>query len=154
MINSETVMGQMEKIGPDHFKETLDQTYNHDRMVANEHYTEILSLIQRIANYSERQREKAPPTIIELSNLSGSQSARTYTASTPLRVQGVLITSNPTTDNIQLLVGLRKFNFFSPGYYPFPIEVQAGVDLSAADITTPASTAFVVYVIAYPAPGE
>ena len=151
MINLETVEGQVEKVGIDPFKKTLDETYAHDRMVSNQQWAEIKSLLERIANQSERQREKAPPEVVELSNISGTQQPRTYTTKTSLRVSWLLITSNPTTDNIALNVGLRRWNFFNSGTFYFPIEIPQGIDLFATDVTTPASVTFAIYVIGYPA---
>jgi hypothetical protein len=120
---------------------------------------QLLVEFRRFSQYSERQREKAAPTVVDLSPSSGAQVANTYSTKTKLRLQGVLLSGGATVagvgDRFNLRAGTLNYVFFADGagsslYIPFPIEVDRGIDLSMNNITTPASTAWSCYVIAYP----
>lgn len=112
-------------------------------------YTTMIGLLKELVNYSDRQRERKSPEVIDLSPASGSVVSRTYSTKTRLRVEGVLI-SGATGDQIRISVGQRPYNFFGvSGYIPFPIYIDSGIDLTAADITTPAAVAWSCYVIGY-----
>ncbi len=135
------------EVGPDVFKEPIDM--DSAILAGQDRITEYLD---RIANYSERQRETKAPDVIDLSPASGSQAARTYTTKTGLRVLGIIISGQPLTEAYRLTVGSRPYNFFAPTtvFIPFPIEVTQGIDLAMANITTPNSTTWSCYVFGYP----
>lgn len=113
----------------------------------------IIEHLYRIANFSERAREQAAPDIIDLSPGSGSQVANTYSAKTGLRVLGILF-SGGSGDKFHIKVGGRPYTFFAgnggPTFFPLPISVSRGQDLSAADVTNPTSTLWACLVYAYP----
>jgi hypothetical protein len=108
---------------------------------------EISGTLKRIEKNPERAREKAPPTVI---NLSPGQLVASYPTKTKLRVENIVLTG-ASGDQIALRIGTFSYNFWSNGAFsiPFPIEVDAGVDLSAVDITNPGAVAWSLYVIAY-----
>lgn len=109
------------------------------------------SWLEKLVNVNERARESRAQDVIDLSPNSGSQTLRTYTTKTGLRVTAILITNSAAAkERIQITVGARGFDFWESGYYPFPIEVTNGIDLAATNITTPASLTWSVYVFGYP----
>lgn len=136
MMEIATSYDQREPVGPDAFPGPLDN----DPISRT-----VIGLLERIANYSERQREKDAPDVIQL-----NAATPTYVTKTGLRVSSLAISCNPTTDNIRISVGLRQYNFFSAGWFLFPIDITNGIDLTVADITTPANANFNVFIFGYP----
>jgi hypothetical protein len=113
-----------------------------------------LSALRRIADYSERQREKAAPDIIDLSANNGAQVPNTYSTKTGLRVMGFVVSGGTVGNKYSIRVGQRPYNFFFDGSTRFvllPIDVQEGIDLSATDNTTPGSSNWQIYIYGYPA---
>lgn len=148
MIEIATVRGNQEQTGHDPFyPDPIDGGL--DRVIVDGQ-SRIIQLLEKLINVNERARETRAPDVIDLSANSGSQTARTYTTKTGLRVVSVIITSTPATDAFRITVGQRPYNFFGNGTFPFPIEVANGIDLACADITTPSSLNFACYVIGYP----
>lgn len=136
--------------GRDPYEEPIGESQQY---VAGE-FGQMTRLLERIANFSERQREKAAPDVIDLSPTSGSQIANSYAVKVRLRLLGFLLTGG-TGDRFQLSIGSRNFQIFSTGAMPFiefPIQVDVGVDLKVADITNPSSVAWSFYVFGYPEP--
>ncbi len=113
----------------------------------------LLDAINNIKNYSERQREKASPTIIDLSPSSGTPIPNTFQTTVRYRIIGMAF-SGGQGDEFRLAFGGRHFHFFNitggPGYIPFPVEVDRGVDITMMDITNPASTSWSCYLYGYP----
>jgi hypothetical protein len=150
----------------DAYKDLTPETYQNpiDVAVGNfgnpyddmlENLQEMTVQLQRIANFSERQREKVAPTIVDLSPGTGSQVASTYTTKTSLRILGILM-SGGNGDKFAFKVGaLTLVNVFASTtgaavYFPFPYTCKAGNDLSVADLTNPSSLAWTFVVFAYP----
>lgn len=108
--------------------------------------------LYRLANFTERAREKEAPTLIDLSPASGQATARTFQTTTKLRVLGIVL-GGAAGDNLRLSIGQRPYNFFNVTgaliYIPFPIEIARGLDMTVADITTPASLSWNFQIIAY-----
>jgi hypothetical protein len=115
---------------------------------------ELLVEFKRFAQFSERQREKVAPTIVDLSPTSGTPTGNTYQTKTKLRLKGFLLTGG-AGDKFYLSVGVYNYVIYAPtgGTMPFidfPIEVDRGVDLAMKDITNPGAVAWSCYVVGYP----
>lgn len=137
------------EVGEDPFKEPPSVAN------ANESLDSVVKLLQRIANYSERQREKAAPDAIDLSPTSGSAIASVYQTKTALRVIGMLFSYTTATEFYSLQVGSRGYPFKAgtsgdPIWIPFPIDVARGIDLSIINVTTPGAVNWRAIVFAYP----
>jgi len=109
--------------------------------------------LTRIANYSERQREKNPPTFIELDLAAGYTGTTTtsafFSTNTRLRVVEIILTT-ATATMFTISFGGRSFNFqMGVGVVsiPFPITIDRGVDIR---ITRAAAAAdWNCYIVAY-----
>jgi hypothetical protein len=148
------MQGDQRRTGHDPWKESTEQQLD----TSWENYLGVLGQLlvefRRFSQYSERQREKVAPTVIDLSPTSGTQIANTYATKTKLRLKGFLFTGG-SGDQFQLRVGTYNYNLWAPtaGNMPFvdfPIEVDRGIDLSMNDITNPSSKAWSCYVVGYP----
>lgn len=116
----------------------------------NESLLELLANLNttlgRFAEFSDRQREIEPQGIINMSSYSGKSGAGTaagalYQTTAKYRVVGIVIASGNAADRIDLLVGTTRYSFWAGTvayYVPFPIELDRGVDINVADITTAA----------------
>ena len=66
----------------------------------------------------------------------------------------LLITSGPGSDELAVKIGAANtFKWFSAAsaiVLPLPIVFDRGTDIQVVDITTPSSTAWTAYVLAYP----
>ena len=120
-------------------------------------FAPISDPLSRIAEYSERQREKNPPIWIEISpdaGLAGSTlTSVTLTGSHPrLRVIGVLFTSTTAATRLQFFIGGRYFFFNCPAndtkWVPLPIEIDRGIDLTVNKISV-ADSNWDFYLFAY-----
>jgi hypothetical protein len=112
----------------------------------------ILEELKNIAKYSDRQREKEAPTIIDLSPDSGTPIPNQFATTAAFRIDGVLF-EGAMGDKFRLSFGGRNFTLFGanvPIYFKFPYTIQRGVDIKCADITSPAATAWSCYIFAYP----
>ena len=101
--------------------------------------------INRIANYSERQREKNAPTIVDLTNYK-----TTVAFHTRLRIIQFVF-SCASADHVTIAFGGRVFDFFlniGTTIVPFAYEADLGVDITFANITS-ADHATYCYIIAY-----
>lgn len=147
------MQGKQDETGHDpwdnSFQQQLDNSWESYLGVLGQ----LLVEFRRFSQYSERQREKAAPTVVDLSPTSGSQVANTYSTKTKLRLKGFLLTGG-AGDKFFLTVGTYNYVIYAPtgGTMPFvdfPIEVDRGVDLSMRDITNPGATAWSCYVLGY-----
>jgi hypothetical protein len=110
----------------------------------------ILDPLSRIANYSERQREKNAPTVIDLTAGSGNaidgQQVNVYR----LRVIGLLISASAAT-TLVFTAGGRSYTFYvAAGMEPlihFPIEIDGGTDISVN--LTGAAANYSFYIFGY-----
>lgn len=130
-------------VGPDVYATPYEDM---DKIILGQ-YGKMIALLQRITDFSDRAREKAAPDVIDL-----SLGKPTYVTKTGLRVIGLVITGQPITDQFRLSIGQRAYNFYGTnnGFIQFPIEITNGIDLTAQDITTPASATWALYVFGYP----
>jgi hypothetical protein len=106
----------------------------------------IAESLQRIADFSERQREKVAPTIIDLTN-----SKVQFVTWIKLRFIEFIF-SCATADHVSVSFGGRVFDFFLAAgttTVPFAYESDRGVDIVFANITS-ADHATYCYIIAYP----
>jgi len=148
-------------IGYDPFEDPLDFASR----VQAEQQQDLLDLlrqlnanISRLADYSNRQREKEAPTNIDLGPLSGQNNAgtaggATYVTTQRFRVTDILIGGGAAGDNIRLMIGSRPYNFFGTGtmaFVPFPIQIDRGIDINVRDVTTPANVAWTFMLFGYP----
>jgi len=132
---------------PDVYTEPIEQQVDWPSRYTISQLDEIANTLKRIEKNPERSREKQPPTVI---NLSPGQLVSSYPTKTKLRVETVIITG-ASGDRIQLRIGTFSYDFWSNGAISlsFPIEIDAGVDLTAVDITNPGAVAWSFFVIAY-----
>ncbi len=112
--------------------------------------TQMLNVMDRIANYSERQREaKAPECLTFVSTITQLTTHVRY------RVKCVTISAGAVSglgDIIRIQVGTRNYDFYASlgtDTFEFPIEIDRGVNLTVTNLTV-ASTDYVVQIFAYP----
>ena len=112
--------------------------------------------LERIANFSERVREKVPPEILDFSPsqpwYSATALASSYTSHTKFRITQIQF-SGATGDRLDVKFGTRRFSLFSNGTpvcFDFPYEIDRGVDITVSDFTTPASTSWAFMIYGYP----
>jgi hypothetical protein len=105
----------------------------------------IAESLQRIADFSERQREKAAPTIIDLTN---SKTGHV----TWIKLRFIeFIFSCATADHVSVSFGGRVFDFFLAAgttTIPFAYESDRGIDITFTNVTS-ADHATYCYIIAY-----
>jgi len=105
----------------------------------------IAESLQRIADFSERQREKAAPTIVDLTN-----SKTQFVTWIKLRFIEIIF-SCATADHVSVSFGGRVFDFFLAAgttVVPFAYESDRGVDIFFANITSADHLTY-CYIIAY-----
>jgi hypothetical protein len=142
----------LQRVGYDPFAEPVDVQLDEASKMYLDTQHAILEELKRFTQFSERQREKGAPTIIDLSPDSGTPIANTFATTTAFRIVGMLL-SGGTGDKFRLSFGGRNFTLFGsavPVYFTFPYTIQRGVDIKCADITSPASTSWSIYIFAYP----
>jgi hypothetical protein len=112
----------------------------------------IAESLQRIADFSERQREKFSPSIIEISPDAGLPTAARFVSHVRLRMIGFILTS-VTAGTWTLAFGGRTFTFQCPAndtkYIIFPYEIDRGIDIQATR-TVGGEATWDFYLIAYP----
>ena len=95
------------------------------------------------------RREEPPPRIIDLSPGAAlaSKGSHVRYRITKINLSGAI------GDVLALNYGGMQYQWIagaSPATFDFPLVLDRGVDFSASNITTPASTAWRFYVIGYP----
>lgn len=106
----------------------------------------IVAPLDRIAEYSERAREKNAPIIIDFTTLKNTQSFHTR-----LRMIGFVFCADTAADHVRVSFGGRPFDFLldvGTTEVVFPYEVDRGIDIVFANITNPDHTSY-MYIIAY-----
>ena len=144
----------------DPFEDSLDYTQR-IAIAQNEELTRLLESldanIYRLSNFMPRQLAREAPQCVDLGPLSGKPGAGTaagavYQTTQKFRVTFVIL-GGASGDNIRLKVGSNPYNFFSNGALvaiPFEIQMDRGMDISVADITTPAAVAWTFMFFGYP----
>src|ERR1035437_9568928 len=102
--------------------------------------------LQRIADYSERQREKNPPTIIDFSNTKA-----TIAFHNRLRIVEFIFCATNAADHVSFSFGGRVFDFIlalGTNVVPFAYEADLGVDITFTNVTSPDHPTY-AYIIAY-----
>lgn len=119
-------------------------------------YQPMIDGISRIANYSERQREKAAPGLLDLSPAGSAGVIPVYSAHVRMRVRNIVLTSAAVAV-ITLIIGggaggggtRYRFNVaVGTTSLDFPIEIDRGTDVTlvqAGDLTT-----WTCYLFYYP----
>jgi hypothetical protein len=111
--------------------------------------------VARLANFSARQLESRPPSLISLGSDSGKvvvAGTSTFQTTVRFRVSRILISSAANGDVIKLSVGFNNFNFLTvigTNGFDFPIEIDRGMDITVQEVTNPAAT-YSVYIFGYP----
>ena len=103
--------------------------------------------LQRIADYSERQREKDPPTIIDFNNFPKT----TQSFHTRLRVIEFIFCGATAGDHVSFSFGGRVFDFVidvGTTIIPFAYEADMGIDITFTNVTSPDHLTY-AYIIAY-----
>lgn len=147
MIEIESSRDAYKQIAPDSYEEPIDVAVGN----FGNPYDEVIMHLKRIANFSERQREKVAPDVIDLSPSSGTQTVNTYTTKTALRIMGIFL-SGAAGDKLLFKNGTRTWPIYSAGnpiFFPFPITIQMGIDLSVQDVTSPAAVNWSFIVFGY-----
>jgi hypothetical protein len=102
--------------------------------------------LQRIADYSERQREKDPPTIVDFSNTKA-----TIAFHNRLRIIEFIFCATTAADHVSMSFGGRVFDFIlalGTNIVPFAYEADLGVDITFTNVTSPDHLTY-AYIIAY-----
>jgi hypothetical protein len=105
----------------------------------------IAESMQRIADFSERQREKNAPTIIDLRNDKTG-----FVSHVRLRFIEFIF-SCATADHVSVSFSTRTFDFFLAAgvtIVPFAYEADRGVDITFANITSADHVTY-CYLVAY-----
>jgi hypothetical protein len=102
--------------------------------------------LERIANYSERQREKDAPMFVDFSNAKNTISFHTR-----LRIIEIIFSCSTAGDHVTVAFGGRVFDFLlavgcTP--VPFPYEADMGIDITFTNVTS-ADHATYAYIVAY-----
>lgn len=116
-----------------------------DRITPPPPINPIAEGIQRIADYSERQREKHAPTIIDLTN-----SKVGYVTHQRHRIIEFIF-SCASADHVSITFGSRVFDFLlgiGVTTVPFAYEADRGVDIVFANVTSADHLTY-CYIIAY-----
>lgn len=103
--------------------------------------------LQRIADHSERQREKDAPTVVDFSNAKPGPIA----FHTRLRVIEFVFCGSTAGDHVTVAIGGRVFDFLIDlglEAIPFPIEIDRGIDILFTNVTSPDHATY-FYIIAY-----
>jgi hypothetical protein len=103
--------------------------------------------LQRIADYSERQREKDPPTIIDFNNFPKT----TQAFHTRLRIIEFIFCGSTAADHVSFSFGGRVFDFViavGTTIVPFAYEADLGIDITFTNVTSPDHLTY-AYIIAY-----
>lgn len=114
--------------------------------------------IERLSNYNSRQLSKEAPTMIDMGPLSGKPGAGSvagavYAVTQRFRITNIVLGGGAAADNFRLKVGQNPYNFFGTGTLqslPFEIEIDRGIDINVADITSPANVAWTFMLFGYP----
>src|ERR1035437_4880939 len=106
-----------------------------DRITPNLPISPVSESLSRIADYSERQREKNPPTIVDFSNTK-----TTIAFHNRLRVVEFIFCATTAADAVSMSFGGRVFNFIldvGTTIIPFAYEADLGVDITFTNVTSP-----------------
>jgi hypothetical protein len=117
----------------------------------------IAESTQRTADFSERQREKFAPEIIDMSPsqpyYSSTALASSFVTHVKYRVT-YLVMTGAAGDRIDVSFSGRRFSFYNVtgavAPIPFPYEIDRGTDIVVRDFTTPASVAWTFMIYGYP----
>src|ERR1035437_3534089 len=104
-------------------------------------------LLQRIADYSERQREKDAPTIIDFNNFPKTMQS----FHTRLRIIEFIFCGSTAADHVSFSFGGRVFDFViavGTTIVPFAYEADMGIDITFTNVTSPDHLTY-AYIIAY-----
>jgi len=118
-----------------------------DREYSFQPVNPVAESLTRIADFSERQREKHAPIFVELTNSSPGPISFHHR----LRMIGFICACSTAGDHITLSFGGRTFDFlFAVGtfFVPFPYEVDRGIDIVLANVTS-ANHATYMQIISY-----
>jgi hypothetical protein len=117
-----------------------------DREEAHDLVNPMAESLSRIADRSERQREKNAPIIIDFTN---SKTAQVFHVR--LRMIGFVFCATTAADHVSFSFGGRVFDFLlavGTTQVVFPYEVDRGVDIVFANVTSPDHVTY-AYIIAY-----
>ena len=136
----------MDNISSNSDSDPIASTSLADREEAHDLVNPMAESLSRIADRSERQREKNAPIIIDFSTLKTTQVFHTR-----LRMIGFVFCASVAADHVSFSFGGRTFDFLlDVGTTPvtFPYEVDRGIDIVFANVTSPDHTTY-AYIIAY-----
>lgn len=117
-----------------------------DRITPNLPISPVSESLSRIADYSERQREKNPPTIVDFSNTK-----TTIAFHNRLRIIELIFCATNAADHVSFSFGGRVFDFIlalGTNVVPFAYEADLGVDITFTNVTSPDHPTY-AYIIAY-----
>lgn len=97
--------------------------------------------------YDALRRQESPnPTVIRL------DPGVTFSTTARMRAVALVFTGGTAAENFALKVGAANaVQWFAPvsGAMPMPVVLDAGVDVSVVDVTTPAAVNWRAYLVAY-----
>ena len=118
-----------------------------DRITPSLPISPVSESLTRIADYSERQREKNPPTIVDFNNFPKT----TIAFHNRLRVIEFIFCASVAADHVSMAFGGRVFDFIlalGTNIVPFAYEADLGVDITFTNVTSPDHLTY-AYIIAY-----
>lgn len=118
-----------------------------DRITPDLPISPVSESLSRIADYSERQREKNPPTIIDFNNFPKT----TIAFHNRLRIIEFIFCGSVAADHVSFSFGGRVFDFVidvGTTIVPFAYEADLGIDITFTNVTSPDHLTY-AYIIAY-----
>lgn len=110
------------------------------------------ALLDRLVNFSERQREKASPDTLEFRS-----TFPTKVSHVRWRVVGILLCNGPISgaagDEMTVSIGTHSFSFYArlgQQYFSLPIEIDRAMDITVANASAVGNVDWRVYIFAYP----
>jgi hypothetical protein len=136
----------MDNISSNSDSDPIASTSLADREEAHDLVNPMAESLSRIADRSERSREKNPPIIIDFTN-----SKTTQVFHVRLRMVGFIFSCSNAGDHVSVSFGGRVFDFLlavGTTEVLFPYEVDRGIDIVFANVTS-ANNLTYMYLIAY-----
>lgn len=112
--------------------------------------------IDRIANFSERQRTKEAPALLDMGPLAGrlvqGGNNTLWQSTQRFRVTNIIYGGGVAGDELRLSVGVTSYHIYTSGNtvnLEIPITIDRGMDISVIDFTTPANRLWTFMIFGY-----
>jgi hypothetical protein len=136
----------MDNISSNSDSDPIASTSLADREEAHDLVNPMAESLSRIADRSERSREKNPPIIIDFTNRKTTQVFHVR-----LRMVGFIFSCSTLGDHVSVSFGGRVFDFLlnvGTTEVVFPYEVDRGIDIVFANVSNVNNLTY-MYLIAY-----